>query len=152
MGLDIDGIKTNKHADLEANMIYKGMNAEEFALMQTMVERGYDLFTGRCAEGRHVSQDYIKSIGEGRVWLGVRGKEIGIVDEIGNINDAIAKAVDLAGLECYKLAYYPETTDPYEELMKLFDNTTDEEKMILKIKDFCSKPRIMARMDDIVIR
>ena len=152
VGLDIDGIKTNKHADLEANMIYKGMNAEEFALLQTMVERGYDLFTGRCAEGRHVSQDYIKSIGEGRVWLGVRGKEIGIVDEIGNINDAIAKAVDLAGLECYKLAYYPETTDPYEELMKLFDNTTDEEKMILKIKDFCSKPRIMARMDDIVIR
>ena len=152
VGLDIDGIKTNKHADLEANMIYKGMNAEEFALMQTMVERGYDLFTGRCAEGRHVSQDYIKSIGEGRVWLGVRGKEIGIVDEIGNINDAIAKAVDLAGLECYKLAYYPEMTDPYEELMKLFDNTTDEEKMILKIKDFCSKPRIMARMDDIVIR
>ena len=152
VGLDIDGIKTNKHADLEANMIYKGMNAEEFALMQTMVERGYDLFTGRCAEGRHVSQDYIKSIGEGRVWLGVRGKEIGIVDEIGNINDAIAKAVDLAGLECYKLAYYPETTDPYEELMKLFDNTTDEEKMILKIKDFCSKPRIMARMDDVEIR
>ena len=152
VGLDIDGIKTNKHADLEANMIYKGMNAEEFALMQTMVERGYDLFTGRCAEGRHVSQDYIKSIGEGRVWLGVRGKEIGIVDEIGNINDAIAKAVDLAGLEYYKLAYYPEKTDPYEELIKLFDNTTDEEKMILKIKDFCSKPRIMARMDDVEIR
>ena len=152
VGLDIDGIKTNKHADLEANMIYKGMNAEEFALLQTMVERGYDLFTGRCAEGRHVSQDYIKSIGEGRVWLGVRGKEIGIVDEIGNINDAIAKAVDLAGLEYYKLAYYPEKTDPYEELIKLFDNTTDEEKMILKIKDFCSKPRIMARMDDVIIR
>lgn len=152
VGLDIDGIKTNKHADLEANMIYKGMNAEEFALMQTMVERGYDLFTGRCAEGRHVSQDYIKSIGEGRVWLGVRGKEIGIVDEIGNINDAIAKAVDLAGIEYYQLAYYPEKTDPYEELMKLFDNTTDEEKMILKIKDFCSKPRIMARMDDVEIR
>ena len=152
VGLDIDGIKTNKHADLEANMIYKGMNAEEFALLQTMVERGYDLFTGRCAEGRHVSQDYIKSIGEGRVWLGVRGKEIGIVDEIGNINDAIAKAVDLAGLEYYKLAYYPEKTDPYEELIKLFDNTTDEEKMILKIKDFCSKPRIMARMDDVEIR
>ena len=152
VGLDIDGIKTHKPADREANMIYTGLNAEEFALLQTMVERGYDLFTGRCAEGRHVSQDYIKSIGEGRVWLGVRGKEIGIVDEIGNINDAIAKAVDLAGLEYYKLAYYPEKTDPYEELIKLFDNTTDEEKMIIKIKDFCSKPRIMARMDDVEIR
>ena len=149
--MDIDGITTNKHSDMDF-MVAKGMNSEEQAILQAMIERGYDLFTRRCAEGRHVEQNYIKSIGEGRVWLGVRGKEIGIVDEIGNINDAIAKAVDLAGLEYYKLAYYPEKTDPYEELIKLFDNTTDEEKMILKIKDFCSKPRIMARMDDVIIR
>ncbi len=152
VGLDLDAVKTNKHADLEGNILFNGLNAEELAMMQTMVERGYDLFTRRCAEGRHVSQDYIKSIGEGRVWLGVRGKEIGIVDEMGNIDDAIAKAVELAGLECYQLAYYPDKTDPYEELMKLFDTTTDEEKMLLKIKDFCSQPRIMAKMDDIVIR
>ena len=133
-------------------MIYKGMNAEERALMQTMVERGYDLFTRRCAEGRHVSQDYIKSIGEGRVWLGNKCKEIGIVDELGNIDDAISKAVELAGLESYQLAYYPEIKDPLEEILKMLDNTTDEEKLILKLKDFCSKPRIMARMDEIIIR
>ena len=152
VGLDIDGVKTNKHSDLEGNMIYKGMNQEEHALMQNMVERGYDLFTRRCAEGRHVSQDYIKSIGEGRVWLGNKGKEIGIVDELGNIDNAIAKAVELAGLESYKLVYYPERTDPYEELLKMFDKTTDEEKLLLKVREFCSKPRIMARMDDIVIK
>ena len=133
-------------------MIYKGMNKEEQALMQTMIERGYDLFTSRCAEGRHVEQDYIKSIGEGRVWLGTKGKEIGIVDELGNIDDAIAKAVELAGLETYQLTYYPEVTDPYEELLKLLDNTTEEEKMLIKVKEFCSKPRIMAKMDDIVIK
>ncbi len=152
VGLDIDGVKTNKHSDLEGNMIYIGMNQEEHALMQNMVERGYDLFTRRCAEGRHVSQDYIKSIGEGRVWLGNKGKEIGIVDELGNIDNAIAKAVELAGLESYKLVYYPERTDPYEELLKMFDKTTDEEKLLLKVREFCSKPRIMARMDDIVIK
>ena len=152
VGLDIDGVKTNKHSDLEGNMIYKGMNQEEHALMQNMVERGYDLFTRRCAEGRHVSQDYIKSIGEGRVWLGNKGKEIGIVDELGNIDNAIAKAVELAGLESYKLVYYPERTDPYEEILKMFDKTTDEEKLLLKVREFCSKPRIMARMDDIVIK
>ena len=152
IGLDIDGVKTNKYSDLEGNILFNGLNAEELAMMQTMVERGYDLFTSRCAEGRHVSQDYIKSIGEGRVWLGNKGKEIGIVDEIGNIDDAIAKAVELAGLECYKLAYYPEVKDPYDELLKLFDDTTEEEKLMLKIKDFCSQPRIMARMDDIIIR
>ena len=152
VGLDIDGVSTNKHSALESNMIYKGMNPEEQAMMQTMVERGYDLFTSRCADGRHVSQDYIKSIGEGRVWLGAKGKEIGIVDELGNIDNAIAKAVELAGLESYKLVYYPDVVDPYEELLKLFDNTTDEEKLLLKIKNFCSKPRVMARMDDVVIR
>ena len=152
IGVDVDGIGTNKHSDLEGNIIYKGMNIEEQALMQTMVERGYDLFTSRCAEGRHVEQDYIKSIGEGRVWLGAKGKEIGIVDELGNINDAIAKAVELAGLETYRLTYYPEVADPYQELLKLFDNTTDEEKMLLKVKEFCSKPRVMAKMDELVIK
>lgn len=152
IGLDIDGVSTNKHSDLEANMIYKGMNAEEHQLMQSMVERGYDLFTSRCAEGRHVSQDYIKSIGEGRVWLGAKGKEIGIVDEMGNIDDAIAKAVELTGLESYKLAYYPEKKDPMEELLEMFDNTTDEEKLILKVREFCSKPRIMALMPEVTIQ
>ena len=152
IGVDIDGVSTNKHSDLEANVLYKGMNPEEQRMMQTMIERGYDLFTSRCAEGRHVSQDYIKSIGEGRVWLGAKGKEIGIVDAMGNIDDAIAKAVEMAGLEFYQIAYYPEKTDPIDELIKAFDNTTEEEKLMLKVKNFCSKPRIMARMDDVVIR
>lgn len=152
VGLDIDGVSTNKHSDLEGNMIYKGMNAEERQLMQTMVERGYDLFTSRCAEGRHVEQDYIKSIGEGRVWLGNKGVEIGIVDKLGNINDAIAKAVELAGLENYRLTYYPEKADPYEELLKMLDNTTEEEQLVLKMRDFCSKPRVMALMPEVKIQ
>ena len=152
VGLDIDGVSTNKHADLQTNMIYKGMNPEEFALMQTMIERGYDLFTGRCAEGRKVGQDYIKSIGEGRVWLGDKAKELGLVDELGNIDNAIAKAVELAELESYQLAYYPEVKDPMAELLKMFDNTTDEERLLLKVREFCSKPRIMAMMPEVTIQ
>ena len=152
IGLDIDDYGTNKYSTLEWNMIYKGMNPEEHALMQNMIERGYDLFTSRCAEGRHVSQDYIKSIGEGRVWLGNKGKEIGIVDEMGNIDNAIAKAVELAELESYKLVYYPDVVDPWEEILKSFDNTTDEEKLILKVREFCSKPRIMALMPEVEIK
>ena len=152
VGLDIDGVSTNKHSDLEVNMIYKGMNAEEHALMQTMIERGYDLFTSRCAQGRHVEQSYIKSIGEGRVWLGDKGKEIGIVDELGNIDDAIAKAVELAGLGQYQLAYYPEKVDPFDAFLKSLDNTTEEERLIMKVRSFCSKPRIMALMDEVIIR
>ena len=152
VGVDIDGIATNKHSDLDANMIYKGMNPEEHALLQTMVERGYDLFTRRCADGRHVEQDYIKSIGEGRVWLGAKGKEIGIVDEMGNIDDAIAKAVELAGLEMYRLDYYPEVKNPFKEMLKMFDNTTEDERLILKMREFCSKPRVMALMPEVTIK
>lgn len=152
VGLDIDGVTTNRHSAMESNMIYKGMSAEERNLMQKMVENGYDLFTRRCAEGRHVEQSYIKSIGEGRVWLGAKGKEIGIVDELGNIDDAIAKAVTLADLESYKLVYYPEIKDPIEELLKSFDKTTDEERLIMKIREFASKPRIMALMPEVKIQ
>ena len=152
VGLDIDGITTNRNSALESNMIYKGMNKEEHDLMQTMVERGYDIFTSRCAAGRNVSQDYIKSIGEGRVWLGDKGVEIGIVDELGNIDDAIAKAVELAGLENYKLAYYPEKQDPFEEILKMLDDSTEEERLIMKVRDFCSKPRIMALMPEVKIQ
>ena len=151
IGVDIDGITTNKHSDIDF-MLFKGMNSEEQAILQAMVERGYDLFTRRCAEGRHVEQSYIKSIGEGRVWLGAKGKEIGIVDEMGNIDDAIAKAVELAGLENYQLAYYPEKVDPLAEILKAFDNTTDEEKLIMKVREFCSQPRIMTRMDYVEIK
>ena len=152
IGLDMDGVATNKHSGLETNVIFKGMNAEERALLQTMIERGYDLFTSRCAEGRHVGQDYIKSIGEGRVWLGSKGKEIGIVDELGNIDDAINKAVALAGLENYQLTYYPEKADPFEEFLKSLDNTTEEEKMLLKLREFCSEPRVMALMPEVKIQ
>lgn len=152
VGLDLDGVATNRYSDLEMNMIYKGMNNEEHDLMQKMVERGYELFTSRCAAGRHVEQDYIKSIGEGRVWLGFKGKEIGIVDELGNIDDAIAKAVELAGLENYKLVYYPEKEDPYQELLKMLDNSTEEERLIMKVRELCSKPRIMALMPEVKIQ
>ena len=152
IGLDIDGITTNKHSGLESNIPYKAMTAEETQLMQNMVERGYELFTTRCADGRGVSQEYIKSVGEGRVWLGSKAKELQLVDEIGNIDDAIAKAVELAALESYKLTYYPEVKDPIEELLKKLDNTTPEEQLVNKIREFAAQPRVMALTPEVIIQ
>ena len=128
------------------------MNPQEMALMQNMVERGYDLFTRRCADGRGMTQDEIKKIGEGRVWLGKDALEIGLVDSLGNINDAIAKAVELAELGEYQLVSYPEKTDPIQEMLKMFDNTTPEEQLIIQIREFASKPRIMALMPEVTIQ
>lgn len=151
IGLDYDGVSTNRHSNLQVNMVYKGMNTEEYAMMQAMVERGYDLFTRRCAEGRHTTQETIKQIGEGRVWLGKDAVAIGLVDSLGNIDDAILKAVELADLPEYQVIYYPEATDPLEELLSMFDNTTDEEKLLLRMREFASKPRIMALMPEVEI-
>ena len=152
VGLDVDGVSTNKHANLTTNAIYKGMNKEEMALMQSMVERGYDLFTKRCADGRGMSQEDIKKIGEGRVWLGKDALEIGLVDELGNINNAITKAAELAGLGEYAIVDYPEKKDPFEELIKMFDTTTPEERLMLKIREFVSEPRIMALMPEVTVK
>ena len=152
IGLDIDGITTNKHSGLASNIPYKAMTAEETQLMQNMVERGYELFTTRCADGRGLSQEYIKSVGEGRVWLGTKAKELQLVDEIGNIDDAIAKAVELAALESYKLTYYPEVKDPIEELLKKLDNTTPEEQLVNKIREFAAQPRVMALTPEVIIQ
>ena len=136
---------------METNMLYKGMNAQEYALMQGMVERGYELFTSRCADGRSMTQEAIKKIGEGRVWLGKDAVNIGLVDELGNINSAIQKAAELAGLGSYSMVYYPEKKDPLEEMLKMLDKSTPEEKLVVKIREFASQPRIMALMPEVVV-
>ena len=127
------------------------MNAEERAMMQAMVERGYDLFTRRCAEGRNKSQDDIKSIAEGRVWLGNDALRLGLVDELGGLEQAVLKAVELAGLPDYQVVYYPERKDFFTELLESLDNSTEEERLLLKLRNFCSKPRVMALMNAPVI-
>ena len=152
IGLDVDGVTTNKHSALTSNILQKGMNPEERALMQAMVERGYDLFTQRCADGRGVSQDSIKAIGEGRVWLGKDAVKIGLVDELGNINSAINKAVELAQLGEYELVYYPEKKDPFQEILKLLDNSTPEEALIKSVREFVSQPRIMTLMHIVEVK
>lgn len=152
VGLDIDGVSTNAHSDLEVNMVYKGMNPEEQAMMQRMIERGYDLFTRRCAEGRHTTQDSIKMIGEGRVWLGKDAIGIGLVDCLGNIDDAIAKAAELAGVEQYKTVYYPEKKDPMEELLKMLDGSSPEERLLREAREFAKEPRQMMQMERVIIQ
>lgn len=152
VGLDVDAISTNKHSNLMNNAVFNGLNTQELALMQSMVERGYDLFTKRCADGRKMSQDEIKKIGEGRVWLGKQAIEIGLVDELGNMNDAIKKAAALAQLGTYELVTYPEKKDPIEELMKMLDSSTPEEQLIMHIREFASQSRLMTIMPEVTIQ
>lgn len=152
VGVDMDMVTTNTYAGMETSMVMNGMNKNEQAIMQAMIERGYDLFTKRCAEGRDMTQDAIKAVGEGRVWLGKDAVNIGLVDELGNINSAIEKAAQLAELEAYQLSYYPEKKDPLQEMLKMFDTSTPEERLIMEIREFASKPRIMTIMPEVTIQ
>lgn len=153
IGLDFDQIGTNKHSYMEATMLTDGMNSEEWAMMQAMIERGYDLFTRRCADGRKMKQDDIKKIAEGRVWLGKDALAIGLVDELGNIDNAIAKAAELAGIEGYDINYYPEKKDPMEELLNMLSGVeSEEEKMIARLKTLAKKPRVLMLMEPVEIK
>lgn len=153
IGLDVDQIGTNRYSTMGATIITDGMNSEEQAIMQAMIERGYDLFTRRCAEGRGKTQDEIKQIAEGRVWLGKDALKIGLVDSLGNISDAIEKAASLAGVESYDINYYPKTVDPMQELMDMLYGTgSEEEQMIAKLKTLAKEPRVLMIMEQVEIR
>jgi protease-4 len=151
LGVDVESVGTNKNATMPADMIYQGMNYQQTALMQKMVDRGYELFTFRCAEGRHLHQDTIKKVGEGRVWLGKDALALKLVDELGSIDDAIAKACELAEITEYNIQYYPAKKNFMDEFLKSFDTSSEEEKMLAKLKALVSKERVMAIMDPITI-
>lgn len=113
--LHFDVVKTNAHSDFGA--MGRPFNDEESALMQAYVERGYDLFTRRVAEGRGLSQDSVNAIGQGRVWTGEQAIKLGLVDKLGNLDDAVAEAAKLAKVTDYERAPYPAPTPWYESLM-----------------------------------
>ncbi|MGN8069159.1 signal peptide peptidase SppA [Mucilaginibacter sp. SG564] len=106
LGVTFDGVKTGKYADL--GNIGRPLTPEERLILQNNVNRGYDDFTKAVAEGRHKTQEYINSIGQGRVWTGEQALKNGLVDRLGNINDAIASAAKKANIKNYNLVAYPE--------------------------------------------
>ncbi|OJW14822.1 signal peptide peptidase SppA [Mucilaginibacter sp. 44-25] len=106
LGVTFDGVKTGKFADL--GDVSRPLTPEERALLQNDVNHGYDSFTKAVANGRKKTQAYINSIGQGRVWTGTQALQIGLVDRLGNINDAVKCAAKKAGIKDYKLVSYPE--------------------------------------------
>lgn len=120
LGLHFDVVKTNKYADFGAPTVMGALarpfTTDEAALMQANIERGYDLFISRVAEGRGISKDSVDAIGQGRVWTGEQAIKLGLVDQLGNLNDAIAEAAKLAELKKYSTDSYPAPADFMEQL------------------------------------
>ena len=130
IGVNFDGVVTSKHGgwdptqaiDEDLDKIFAGWGAD-----------AYDRFVNFVAESRSQSYEDIKAIAGGRVWIATSAKEIGLVDEIGGIDDAIAYAVNLTELEDYQVEYYGQELSPEEliirELLENFDVTIKEPKV-----------------------
>ncbi len=115
-GFTFDGVKTNKFADMPS--ITRPLNDDEKALFQGYVERFYEVFIGRCADGRNMTKQSIDSIGQGRVWSGENAIALNLVDVMGGLETAIQIAKEKAGLEKYSIKELPDKLSPIEEMFK----------------------------------
>ena len=128
LGVHMASVKTNENADMTG--LYKKLTPAQTAALQNMINEGYDLFTKRCADGRHVTQDSIKQIAEGRVWDGVTAKQIGLVDEFGGISEAVAWVANKAKLgKEPKTQNYPALEDPFMSLLDKYMVTRYESRL-----------------------
>lgn len=105
LGLDVDIVKTHNYSDL--GNVFRPMTQNEKNLMQNQVNRGYDLFVKRCADGRGIPENRIREIAEGRVWLGKDALNLGLVDVIGGLDEAVEIAAEKADLDVYAVSSYP---------------------------------------------
>lgn len=157
IGLKFDNVKTNKMSDF--GDISRPMNEDEKAILQSYIEKGYDLFLTRCAEGRNINKDSLNQIAQGRVWTGSQALGLGLVDALGGIDDAVESAAYLAEVENYTISEYPQKISPWEAI---FNISTEEAasyfmkeyigeeyelvKSIKEIKDLKQQDFIQARI------
>lgn len=161
IGITFDSTKSNKSG---MPSLVNPLDEIQMDYLQKSIEHGYATFIGHCASGRHTTTEHIDSIGQGRVWTGEDALKIGLVDEIGTLNDAIEYAAAQAELgDDYSVRELPSLDDSFTSMMKkmgmnakasighfIFGETYD---MMEKAKKMASKPSIEARMEyDIVIK
>ena len=126
IGVHQDVVKTARYADLGA--LDRPWTEEERGLFQQYVNRGYELFLKRVSEGRGMTRDQVDSIAQGRVWTGAQALGLGLVDELGGLQDAIAYAATQAGYDSYHVTYMRREVNLLQEL---FDRSTQTARMKL---------------------
>jgi protease-4 len=128
LGITFDGVKTAEHAD--AGTVYRPLSEQEKKYFQNSVDRIYTQFKQRVAEGRKKDISYVDSIAQGRVWSGEDALRLGLVDKIGNLQNAIDCAARMAKTSDYRLREYPETGSWLDRLLNKSSSTNDAETKI----------------------
>ncbi len=123
LGITFDEVKTNHRAVVSTN---KKMSDGEFQIVQDEVDLIYDQFLGRVAEGRNMTKEQVNQVARGRVWTGKDAVKIGLVDELGGVNDAIQYAADFVEIDSPVIQYYPKLKkEPWQEFLEML-NQDDE--------------------------
>jgi protease-4 len=166
LGVTVSTVETNPDATM--GTFFKPLTPSQMAAMQKNVEDGYTTFTTRVAEGRKMPVDSVLRIAEGRVWDGVTAKKIGLVDEIGSLNTAIAAMAKKLKLDADKYISYPDIEhSTIEELLKAsgmagavpseslkVDGLTPQEvaKCLKEVKRLRAMSPIQARMEPVTLQ
>ena len=116
LGLKFDEVKTNKYADFGTRA--RPFTEEEMSYLSLYVNRGYKLFRHRVAEGRKMTDNQVEKIAQGHVFTGQDAQKIGLVDQLGGLDVAVAKAAQLAKLPNYRTSAYPEADDVLDQILK----------------------------------
>lgn len=160
LGVTFDGVKSNAAGNIS---LLEPLNKIQSEMLYKSIEAGYATFVSRCAEGRSMTFEQIDSIGQGRVWVGTDAKEIGLVDELGTIDDAIAKAKELAKADECDVVEYPELEDAMTTMMRQLGMDAkafvgkavvgDAYEYLQQVEQLKQGPAIHARMEyDIIVR
>ena len=155
LGIKYEEVKTGKFANLMGSMD-KPLTAEERAIIQSEVNNVYETFKERVAQGRNMSVANVDSIGQGRVWTGEQALNIGLVDKIGNLGNAVSAAASKGKLKSYYIKEYPVKEDAItaflsssKEKVKMWliaDELGDYNKYLKEIKNIAKNTGIQARL------
>lgn len=115
LGVKFDEVKTNRHSAFGTPA--RPFNEEEMRYLNNYIDRGYALFRSRVAQGRKIKVEQVEKIAQGRVWLGQDALKVKLVDELGGLDKAVAKAAQLAKLKEYHTAAYPGKTSWVDQLL-----------------------------------
>lgn len=147
LGVKFDEVKTNRNATF-GNLMARPFNEEETAIMQQYVNRGYQLFRKRVADGRRLPVESVEKIAQGRVWLGADAIGLKLVDQLGGLNDAVAKAAKLAKLGEYYTVDYPAPSSWIDQLLAgASDAGSVDARLRLTLGDLYEPVSLMRNLD-----
>ena len=144
LGITTETVNTNSNSDFPS--LFRPMNSLEQKVMQKNIESIYSDFVSKVSEGRKMRTGSVDSIGQGRVWSGRRAKELGLIDEMGGLEDAVKGAAELAKIDKYSIREFPVIEDPYS---KIISGLTGEIKMGILEKEFGEYARYYSEIKEL---